>query len=272
MIPYLAGRTTEFGRSVRDALNEGDEYALAQGPMHGHISARDHSAPAHVRPAPAPVAHNDDLVHAHYSANVEPVVIDHTEAIAPDTTRGYSTYDGFRSFGNGALTIDDIVKGLSRESASARRAPAPAPAHEEHAATAYEDRVSAAPMPRVEVPRPAAPKHEPVTVSAEVPQMLEAILHGNREAAFAMLRDVVRSGASAEDFLTQVTVALDDAYRARLEGTPVHAEVKRLTDAVATPVLERLVTSLASAVDSSYSVGITGAKLALTRALATLGA
>ena len=42
--------------------------------------------------------------------------------------------------------------------------------------------------------------------------------------------------------------------------------------AVATPVLERLVTALASAVDSSYSVGITGAKLAITRALAILGA
>jgi len=52
----------------------------------------------------------------------------------------------------------------------------------------------------------------------------------------------------------------------------VHPEIKRITDSIATPVLEKLVTALSTAVDSSYSVGITGAKLALTRALATLGA
>jgi hypothetical protein len=262
MLPYVAGRTTEFGKNVRDALNENgeDDYVFAHAaPAHGPAHA--HTAPA--RPAPRPVVADDELVHAHYSANVEPVVIDHTEAIVPETSRGYSTYDGFRSFGNGALSIDDIVKGLSREPVAPARTPAPAPVHEEHAVPA---------APRMETPRPAPVAREAAPVATEVPHFINSILAGDREAVFGMIRDIVRMGGNAEDFLTQVTCALDDAYRARLEGTPVHAEVKRLTDSVATPVLERLVTSLASAVDSSYSVGITGAKLALTRALAVLGA
>jgi len=109
-------------------------------------------------------------------------------------------------------------------------------------------------------------------VPANAPVFLEALLASDREAVFGMLRAEARSGGNTEAFLTQVACALDDAYRARLEGIPVHPEVARMTAAVATPVLERLVTALASAVDSSYSVGITGAKLAITRALAILGA
>ena len=36
---------------------------------------------------------------------------------SPESERGYSTYEGFKSFAhNGALSIDDIVKGLSRKS------------------------------------------------------------------------------------------------------------------------------------------------------------
>jgi len=36
--------------------------------------------------------------------------------------------------------------------------------------------------------------------------------------------------------------------------------------------LEKLIASLTTAIDSSYSTGVTGAKLALTRALSILGA
>jgi hypothetical protein len=48
--------------------------------------------------------------------------------------------------------------------------------------------------------------------------------------------------------------------------------VARLTAKIPTPTLEKLVASLATAVDSSYSEGVIGAKLALTRALLVLGA
>jgi len=114
---------------------------------------------------------------------------------------------------------------------------------------------------------PAVPE-----VPAETPVFIEAMLAGERERCFGMLREVARSGGDPEAFFTQAACALDDAYRARLEGVPVHPEIARITQGVATPVLERLVTALTVAVDSSYSIGITGAKLALTRALATIGA
>jgi hypothetical protein len=43
--------------------------------------------------------------------------------------------------------------------------------------------------------------------------------------------------------------------------------VLRITGKCTTPTLETLVASLTHAVDGSYSQGMTGAKLALTRAL-----
>jgi hypothetical protein len=72
--------------------------------------------------------------------------------------------------------------------------------------------------------------------------------------------------------LTRVVCALDDAYRARVDGAPADAELVRLTARLDTQTLEKLVTALTNAIDSSYSSGITGVKLALTRALDTLGA
>jgi hypothetical protein len=87
-----------------------------------------------------------------------------------------------------------------------------------------------------------------------------------------MLREVAREGGDTEAFFTQVACALDDAYRHRIEGAPVHPEIARITNGVATSTLEKVVTATTTAVDSSYSIGITGAKLALTRALATIGA
>ncbi|MDB5189168.1 MAG: hypothetical protein JWL82_125, partial [Parcubacteria group bacterium] len=61
--------------------------------------------------------------------------------------------------------------------------------------------------------------------------------------------------------------ALDDAYRAKMDGTAVHPEVARVCVDCAPNFLERLVSSLSTAVDSSYSAGVTGVKLAVTRAL-----
>jgi hypothetical protein len=180
------------------------------------------------------------------------------KAVASEPHRNYSSFDGFRSFAKGeALSIDDIVNGLARE----------------HGAAPEPVVVSERVIPHTEPVRATTPAaREAAPVHPDVPAFLHSLINAERDAVFGMFRDIVRAGSDAEAFLTQVACALDDAYRARLEGAPVHAEVKRITDPVSTSVLEKLVTSLASAVDSSYSVGITGAKLALTRALATVGA
>jgi hypothetical protein len=85
---------------------------------------------------------------------------------------------------------------------------------------------------------------------------------------FGTIRRINQAGHDAEEFMAHAICALDDAYRARLDGTPVHADVKEATDHLGTSFLERLVTALTTAVDGSYSMGVTGIKLALTRALA----
>jgi hypothetical protein len=251
LFPYVVRRASAFGMEVGRAVNGPVHDAHAD---HGHVPAPSAHA-AHSAPAPLP--------------RVEPVIVPHTDPIvssAPHST-GYATYDGFRSFAPATepLSIDDIVKGLSREPYRAP-VPAPMPLEAAHVAAspAHEEYSTPAPKPA------AAPRA--VEVDPEVPSFIGALLGGDREKAFGMLRETVKSGANAEDFLAQVACALDDAYRARTEGAPVNGEVKRMTDGVATPVLERLVTSLTTAVDSTYSVGITGAKLAVARALATLGA
>lgn len=192
------------------------------------------------------------------------------------STGGYSSYEGFKSFAReGALSIEDIVKGLSKVPSDFRPFAAPvAPSAAPRVEPIYEnvepiyDRVEPIREEYLEPARAVAPS----VIAPHIPAFLEALLAGDREAVFSMLRTEARSGGDTEALLTQVACALDDAYRARLEGIPVHPEIARITAAIATPVLERLVTAFVCAVDSSYSVGITGAKLALTRALATLGA
>lgn len=181
--------------------------------------------------------------------------------------RFISSYDGFKSLARGgALSIDDIVKGLSRHH------------HQSH------------PQPRdVEPLRNVEPVYEniepvyenvePIVAAEEqnaprafVRGFVFALLEGDRAAVFAGLRQHMRGGGRAEHLLSEAVCLLDDAYRARIDGTAADAELARLSARLSTPVLEKLVASLATAIDSSYSVDVTGAKLALTRALATLGA
>jgi hypothetical protein len=114
-----------------------------------------------------------------------------------------------------------------------------------------------------------APWHLP-DIAPDVRDFIAALLNDDRTAVFMTIRKTVREGGDAEAFLSQVICALDDAYRAPLDGTAVHPEVAELTKGCAPAFLERLVASLTNAVDSSYSAGITGAKLAATRALAVV--
>jgi hypothetical protein len=222
-LPFMKVKTMAFGASVGAALNND------------------------VR-----ATHDDHLVSAHYSQNVEEVHVANTEpimasALAMPAARGYSTYDGFRSYAAGeALSIDDIVKGLSRTPA------APAPV----------------------APAPAALAQAPVIhqeATAEVRSFLIALLDGDRTTVFNTLRSLTMSGANVQAFLTEVVSALDDAYRSRVDGMPVDPEVARILATTMTPTLERLIAALATALDASYTHDATGAKLALTRAFGVIG-
>jgi len=102
--------------------------------------------------------------------------------------------------------------------------------------------------------------------------LVAALVEGDRTAVFAGLRQHMRGGGAPESLVTELVCLLDDTYRARIDGVPCDPDLVRLTARLNTPTLEKLVTSLTTAVDSSYSTGVTGAKLALIRALAVLGA
>lgn len=116
------------------------------------------------------------------------------------------------------------------------------------------------------------PKAAAESVPASVRGFVAALIEGDREAVFAGLRQEMRGGGSAEKLLSDTVCLLDDAYRARVDGTPCAPDITALTARLSTPALEKVVSSLITAIDSSYSTGVTGAKLALTRALSILGA
>jgi hypothetical protein len=204
----------------------------------------------------------------------------------------YSAQEGFRSFASGnTLTIDDIVHGLARESEHHDRvfdafadhaAQADHGAHGAEVTTTTQTIIHDAPEPTVvfapmqsvapeapaHAPAPAAPVYEPLSLSDDITGFLSALIAGNRDAVFGQIRQVTRSGEDSELFLTHAVCALDDAYRARIDGTAVHPEVARITAQCHPSFLEKLVGALTTAVDGSYSSGVTGVKLAVTRALA----
>ena len=186
----------------------------------------------------------------------------------PEAPRGYSSYDGFKSFARdeGGLSVEDIVKGLSHGRPARVASP-----------------VAAAVEPIVAEPKPASPeipersfvRHSDAPaaneVGASVRGFVAALLEGDRTAVFSGLRQHVRGGGSPERLLDAAARLLDEAYRARVDGTFCDDSIARLAARFPTPVLERIVAAIAIAIDSSYTDGVTGAKLALTRALAVVG-
>ena len=121
-------------------------------------------------------------------------------------------------------------------------------------------------------PVATSPIVEAEKVSMSVRDFVIALIAGDRAGVFAGLREHVRNADAPERFINDAVCMLDDVYRARIDGTACDADIARRAARVGTPVLEKLVAALTTAIDASYSDGITGAKLALTRALATIGA
>lgn len=240
LVPYL------FRREVLA------QAAQSSGTLPGWGPAND-EAPA---PAVRQVAQAAAVAHA----MPEPLVASAAPAAAPSRPAPATQSEGFRAFAEnkGTLTIDDIVKGLSRESgmvfAPSERAPEQGAYAQPQAA---EPRIAP-----VELPSPS--------YSDDIPGFIESLLEGDRDRVFGTVRTIAKEGGDPEHFLTQAVCALDDAYRAKAEGAEVHPEIARVTKDCHPSFLERLVTSLATAVDSSYSAGVTGTKLALTRALAVV--
>ena len=171
-----------------------------------------------------------------------PVVVKE-EAAPKNVEYPFSPLVGFRSFGSPEkITVDDIVKGLSRMPVA------------EFVETVTE-------------PIRATAVAAAQTVTDGYRALIKALAHGNREEAFTILRESVRAGEAPHQLMTKAVCALDDVYRSRIDGVACDPEVQELCAACDTPALERMVSSLTTAVDASYSTDVTAAKLALVRAL-----
>lgn len=238
MIPVINRSARAFGSRVSAVLN----------------APKPEPAPAPVKP-PRPATP--------FSAAVS--------ASVHEAPRAYSPYEGFRSFAHKeALSIEDIVKGLSRQPIAER-----VPSHAEPAPRVEPIYEHVEPIASAVILEEMKKKEEeaPIgTVPADIRGFATALLEGDREAVFAGLRQQVRGAGAPEQLVSQVACLLDDVYRARIDGSECDAALARVAARLDTPTLEKLVASLATAIDSSYSSGITGAKLALTRALSALGA
>ena len=273
LIPFLYRRMHSFGSDVGTILN-----APAGAVQDTHGAHDEHAAvpPAHyaTHGATVPSSHHGEEIpqHTMYSTTT-------TTTTSKPNTSAYSAAQGFRSFAQGeALTIDDIVNGLARLPETQTHTHTEAHVTEEptiegpatyHSAEEVITSHTTTTNPAAHV---ASTRKEAAAsaISTDVRDFSGALLAGNRDVVFGTIRQIVREGGDAEVFLTQVVCALDDAYRNRVDGTPVNAEIARITEGCATSFLERLTGALTNAVDSSYSPGITGAKLALTRALAVV--
>lgn len=232
-MPVAARSARTFGERVSDALNK---HAVTPAP----VMLSQAPEPADEEPA-------------------EPVAEETHEA-----GRGYSAFDGFKSFAqHEVLSIEDIVKGLAR---SHKIPSAPErvvePVHEH-----VEPMLPAMSMSRAEVEREETP-----TLVADVRGLTTALVQGDRAGVFAGLRQHTRDGGSAEALISSIVFLLDDAYRARIDGSACDPDIMRVTARLNTSTLEKLVAALTTAIDSSYSMDVTAAKLALTRALSVLGA
>ncbi len=263
-LPFAYRKIGAFGGSVKEVLR-----TEPVKPVH-HVA---HAAPA---PAHAPASHAVQSAHATHAP------VQHAPVATPTAAPRLEARDGFRSYATGAaLSIDDIVKGLAREaeahpSASAHtlradfveaaHAPTPSyPTQEE--SYAVETPVAAAVYV---APVQKAPETIATPFNEDVRHFIEALLHGDRETVFGTIRGITRTGGDSEAFLTHAVCALDDAYRSRIDGSVCHPDILAVTADCHPSFLERVVNSLTTAVDGSYSTGITGVKLALTRALAVV--
>jgi hypothetical protein len=247
LLPWIYKSVTSFGSDVGHVINQ--PVAMAGvGAIAGYNPHANEPASPYSEQAPSHTLNASTMTRENPSA--------------------YSAVKGFASFAQGgSLTIDDIVNGLARlPEVQEHQYTAPAPQFH----SAAQEYVAPQQHPAQHMEQPSRKEIAASQVSTDVRDFCAALLSGNRDVVFGTLRQVVREGGDAEAFITQVVCALDDAYRNRVDGTPVNPEIAHLTQGCATAFLERLTTALTNAVDSSYSPGISGSKLALTRALAVV--
>lgn len=272
-LPLAYRKVGSFGSNVKEVLKQPAAASTHTVTTH-HTPAASH-APAHHAAPSHTASHGNTHEHA-------------TPAEAPKGYQAYQAQEGFRSFASGgALSIDDIVKGLAREAEARPTATAHdirpnflvetstehgEPSHHVYVAmdAPAQAQVQTETVEEAPVVVAAAPAPVATPVNEDVRTFIAALLSGDRETVFGTIRGITRTGGDSEAFLTHAVCALDDAYRSRVDGSVCHPDIAAVTADCHPSFLERVVTALTTAVDGSYSTGVTGVKLALTRALAVV--
>lgn len=237
IVPFVRRSAHGFGERVSALLN---------------VQQKMIQVPVAVQSVPTPVTSH-------------PEVLEESSKFSGD----YSPYEGFKSFAhNGALSIEDIVKGLSRADLS----------HEVKSAAAVQAAVESI---KEDSHTPVQPVHVedspvvelPKAVPVDMREFVAALVEGDRTAVFTGLREYARSAGTPEHLVGAVACLLDDTYRARVAGAECDAALARLTARLDTPTLERLVAALSTGIESTgYADKALSSKLALARALSVLGA
>jgi uncharacterized repeat protein (TIGR01451 family) len=113
---------------------------------------------------------------------------------------------------------------------------------------------------------PATGAQEVLDDSA-VSQLAKAIVSGNRETAFSLIRMAESAGTDPLPLVTGVATALDALYHARRSGTTAtDLALSGKAAAVSDEALEKLVGIFTHALGAGYSSPYTGVKLALAQA------
>ncbi len=196
----------------------------------------------------------------------------------------YSKYKGFKSFAQEetALTVGDIVKGLSRSvnfSVNDTQKYVQKNNDEKGIIQSQnmikkintedkEDFLEDSEISKI----PQDVKQLDTSLSVDTKSFLSALLNGDRTAVFSMVRQISLGGGSVENLISDVTCVLDDVYRSRTDGSVCDSDIVRLSAKYQTPVLEEMITALTTSIDSSYSSKTTAIKIALIRALSSIGA
>jgi hypothetical protein len=99
-----------------------------------------------------------------------------------------------------------------------------------------------------------------------------AILSGDRDTAYAIVRALEHDHVSPTSLVTGTATVLDTLYRARKDGR-AHADenLSAKSSSAKTEVLASLVETFAHAIDTVYASPFTGVKLALAQAFEVLG-
>ena len=121
-----------------------------------------------------------------------------------------------------------------------------------------------------ETPADAAPLSRIDEASASA--FVGAVLSGNREQAFGIIRSMEHDGVNPTTLMTSAATVLDRLYRVRQGGqNGIDAALLAASQNVANDSLHRMVEIFTHALDTVYSNPFTGIKLALAQAFDIVG-